>query len=259
MPNFTPCGLILYVNNSHLNNLIIDIGNSRIKAALFEAGTLIEDWTIHAMAEIDDIAKKVDFQYAIVSSVRWDQHHLKEKLSFPFSFFDHFTPLPVQNTYETPFTLGLDRIASVIGARCFQAQGAVLVVDLGTCITYEFMDSADKYHGGSISPGIRMRFEAMHRQTAKLPLVEWPLESVPLIGKSTKACMQSGVYHGVYQELLGVVQAYRDIYPEVGVYICGGDAKHFESLTKQHIFVIPNLVLYGLDRILTYNVDKIHA
>ncbi|MCC5938422.1 MAG: type III pantothenate kinase [Lunatimonas sp.] len=242
-----------------MDNFIIDIGNSRIKAARFRDGTMLADWSLMELSELNRLAGQLDVDQVLISSVKWGREELEQALDFAFVYFDYETLLPVENRYETPFTLGLDRIAAVIGARCFQEVGPVLVVDLGTCITFEFLDSNNAYLGGAISPGIQMRLEAMHRQTARLPLVSWPEAGAPLIGQNTIACMQSGMYHGVQHEVLGTIQTYQKRFENLGVYICGGDAKYFESLTKDPIFVIPNLVLFGLNRILTYNVEKLHA
>ncbi|WP_209329835.1 type III pantothenate kinase [Lunatimonas salinarum] len=243
-----------------MDNFIVDIGNSSIKAALFRDGKLSEEWRIMELSALNDLALRLTaVDGVLISSVRWNKEELERSLDFSFVYFDYDTLLPVDNRYETPFTLGLDRVASVIGARCFRKEGPLLVVDLGTCITFEFLDADNAYLGGAISPGIQMRLEAMHRQTARLPLVSWPVSGAPLIGQNTKACMQSGIYHGVKHEVLGMIQTYQNQYEKLGVYICGGDAKYFESLTKDPIFVIPNLVLYGLNRILTYNVEKLHA
>lgn len=216
-------------------------------------------WTLTQLADLNRLAASLSVDQALVSSVKWTRDELNSSLAFRFAYFDHQTLLPVKNRYETPFTLGLDRIAAVVGARCFQPEGPLLAVDLGTCITYEFLDAGDSYLGGGISPGIQMRAEAMHRHTARLPLIAWPEDEVPLIGQNTKACMQAGIYYGVRYEVLGMIQSYRNSYPGLGVYICGGDAKYFESLTKEHIFVIPKLVLHGLNRILSYNVEKLQA
>jgi type III pantothenate kinase len=131
----------------------------------------------------------------------------------------------------------------------------LLAIDLGTCITYDFLNGKGAYMGGAISPGLQMRAKAMAAHTANLPLVEISPD-VNLLGDSTVSCMQSGIYHGVMAEMSGIIQKYSQNHDDLKVFICGGDAKYFERLSKDHIFVIPNLVLHGLNRILTYNVDK---
>jgi type III pantothenate kinase len=208
------------------------------------------------MKECIDHCATLEFSHTIVSSVKWDKHELESIIPFPFLFFDHGIRLPIHNKYSTPHTLGLDRLAAVMGARAWGNHGPALAIDLGTCITYDVINAADEYLGGAISPGVSMRFEAMHRQTARLPLATLTKFPPPFIGEDTVSCLQSGVFFGVREELKGMIKAYAHIYPDLKVFICGGDAEYFESLTKDHIFVIPNLVLYGLERILTYNVDK---
>ncbi|AGA77131.1 type III pantothenate kinase [Echinicola vietnamensis] len=240
-----------------MKNLVIDIGNTRIKAALFHGEEQIEDCV---ETHLDELLLKVglwEFDQVMVSSVRWSQEELEVMLPFGFLFLDRSVPLPVTNGYETPHTLGLDRIAAAIGAQGMAHGGPVLSIDLGTCITYDFIDDTHRYLGGAISPGVEMRFKAMHAQTAKLPLLEHiPSAEFPdLIGNNTASGMKSGVYHGVYFELEGAIARYQSHYQDLKVFICGGDAKFFESLTKDYIFVIPNLVLHGLNRILNYNVN----
>ncbi|WP_200975371.1 type III pantothenate kinase [Echinicola sp. 20G] len=241
-----------------MKNLVIDIGNTRIKAALFEGLTLREEFSVEYMDELRGHIEEWAFDHVMVSSVRWNKEELELMLPFGFLFLDREARFPVENHYETPHTLGLDRLAAAIGAYSLAEKGPVLSVDLGTCITFDFIDSADRYLGGAISPGMQMRFQAMNRQTAKLPLIEMVMGDEPpgFIGKNTVEGMKSGVYYGIQKEIEGTISQYQHQHQGLKVFICGGDAKFFESLTKDHIFVIPNLVLHGLNRILIYNVNK---
>lgn len=242
------------IDNS-LKRLIVDIGNTRIKTAVFEDDLLIEDKSFLDTDAIVAYAATIEIDASIISSVTLTEGELKNKLPFSFLFLNSETSIPFTNLYATPHTLGVDRKAAVMGARCWIPAGNLLAIDLGSCITYDLLDNEDRYLGGGISPGLQMRFKAMHQQTARLPLVDMPDARQPeLIGNTTEACMQSGVYHGIYFEMQGVIAAYAAKYRDLNVIICGGDSKIFESLTKDHIFVIPNLVLYGLNRILSYNV-----
>lgn len=244
-----------FEKDNSLKRLIIDIGNTRIKTAVFEDDLLIEDKSFLDIDAIVNYASTIEIDASIVSSVTFTEGELKNKLPFSFLFLNRETEIPFKNLYVTPHTLGVDRKAAVVGARCWFPAGNLLAIDLGSCITYDFLDKEDRYLGGGISPGLQMRFRAMHQQTARLPLVDMPKGLEPeLIGKSSEACLQSGVYHGIYFEMQGMIAAYVAKYPDLKVIICGGDSKIFESLTKDHIFVIPNLVLYGLNRILSYNV-----
>jgi type III pantothenate kinase len=237
-------------------HLIVDIGNTRIKAALFEAENLLEESVFEDLEAFLIACKKLQFDKSIVSSVTYTEDKLQGLLGFPFLYFNSKTPVPFQNQYATPDTLGVDRKAAVVGARAVFRNGPLLAIDLGSCITYDFIDEADRYLGGAISPGFQMRFKAMNQLTARLPLVDLERGIEPeFVGDSTVTCLRAGVYHGIKFEMLGFITAYQTKHPDLKVIICGGDSKIFESLTKDHIFVIPNLVLRGLNRILSYNVN----
>ena len=167
----------------------------------------------------------------------------------------HELPLPIKNGYTTPITLGVDRIAGVCGAHQHFPDRPCLVIDSGTCITYDFIDRDGVFLGGGISPGLSMRFEAVHTFTARLPLVQM-IESAPLIGNSTETCIQSGVLNGVIEELNGIINRYQEKFEGLQVILCGGDARFFENKLKASIFALPNLVLSGLNSILIYNVSR---
>jgi type III pantothenate kinase len=235
---------------------VVDIGNTRIKTGIFEEGNLQEVNSFFIFDECITFLQPNQGDRVLISSVKHPLTKLKDVFSFPFLYFDHYTPLEITNLYKTPLTLGLDRLAAVIGSRSFVKEGAVLAIDLGTCITYDFLDSKNNYLGGAISPGMAMRARAMNEFTAQLPLVNAENTVIPYLGTSTEACMKSGIYHGIAEEIKGTIDKYQQDFNPLKVFICGGDAEIFESLIKDHIFVIPNLVLYGLDRILTYNVEK---
>lgn len=239
-----------------MRNLIVDIGNTRIKTAVFNNESLVIESPFENFAAFLQFTQNLDFENVIISSVKHSEDELKDLLDFDFLYLNKLTPVPISNMYKTPETLGVDRKAAVIGARAKVEKGAIMTIDMGSCITYEILDAKNRYFGGSISPGLKMRFRSMHEQTARLPLVSLENNVKPrLTGDSTVSCMQSGVYHGILHEIEGYISAYRSEYSDLKVIICGGDSKVFESLTKDHIFVIPNLVLYGLNRILSYNVN----
>ncbi|MCH7414041.1 type III pantothenate kinase [Belliella sp. R4-6] len=240
-----------------MKQLIIDIGNTRIKTALFEVENIISEKAFIHLEEMIVYVKCLDFDYCLISSVKYTEEELAAALDFKFVFLTVHTAVPISNKYGSPDTLGVDRKAAVIGARALFSSGTLLSIDLGSCITYDFLTSNDEYLGGSISPGMNMRFKAMHQQTARLPLAAIEEnEKINLIGDNTISGLQSGVYHGIRLEIEGFITAYQQQHQDLKVIICGGDSKFFETLTKDHIFVIPNLVLYGLNRILTYNVNK---
>lgn len=238
-----------------MKNLIIDIGNTRTKAAVFEGDKLVLERSFQETSELKEFSKNIEFDHCIVSSVT--AVDLESILDFEFHLLNKNTDLPIDNCYATPETLGVDRKAAAVGGRVILEKGPVLVIDLGSCITYEVLNEKNQYLGGAISPGLNMRFKAMHTQTARLPLVSLEgVESLKWIGDSTESGLRAGVYFGVQFEMEGFIQAYSSQHQDLKVIICGGDSKFFESLTKDHIFVIPNLVLFGLNRILTYNVNK---
>ena len=236
-------------------NLVIDIGNTRIKSALFSGKNLLGEHQFDSLEDGLEFWAAQEFAACLVSSVRFYEEELKSKLPFSFHFLSHATDLPIQNGYSTPATLGLDRIAAAVGAWHLAGKGPVLSIDLGSCITYELVDESAVYRGGAISPGLRMRAKAMNAFTAKLPEVGLDPRSESPIGDSTLSCLRAGIWYGVEYELLGHIAAYQVKFPEITVYICGGDSQSFESLAKDHIFVVPNLVLHGLNCILNHNVE----
>ena len=238
-----------------MRNLIIDIGNSRIKSALFEAKGVVGDHAFDSLDSAVEFWKNMNFDHCLVSSVRMDEDELKNVLPFDFLFLNHSTPLPILNGYATPKTLGLDRIAAAIGAWQIAGKGPVLAIDLGSCVTYELVDDLSIYRGGAISPGLAMRARAMHEFTARLPLISLKEKPTELTGNSTLTCMESGVWFGLEFEMLGQIESYRLKFPEIRVFLCGGDAQSFVSMAKDHIFVVPNLVLFGLNCILNHNVE----
>lgn len=238
-----------------MKNLVIDMGNTRIKSALFEGNGLIGDHNFEDLDTAFSFWLTMEFDACLVSSVTFTEEELSKKIAFPFHFLSHHTNLPVLNGYLTPKTLGLDRMAAAVGAWQLAGKSPVLAIDLGSCITFEYVDDLAIYRGGAISPGLQMRAKAMNSFTARLPLVD--LDHKPEIptGDSTISCMQVGIWYGVEYEIMGQIAAYRLKNSEIKVYICGGDSLSFESLAKDHIFVVPNLVLHGLNCILNHNVE----
>ena len=238
-----------------MKSLVIDIGNSRIKSALFDKEQLLEEKSFGTLEESIEYCSRVDFDYCLVSSVRFSKSELKASIPFDFLFLDHETPTPLVNGYATPNTLGLDRLAAAVGAWHLAGKKPVLAVDMGSCITYELVTELGVYLGGAISPGMKMRAKAMHHFTAKLP--EIPLFPRPYSdwGDSTTSCISSGIWSGVKFEIEGFIRSASLKFPEISIYICGGDSQSFESLAKDHIFVVPNLVLHGLNCILNHNVE----
>lgn len=238
-----------------MTNLIIDIGNTRIKTALFAGEKLVEEVVFKELESGLVFWKSATFDQCLVSSVKWSQTELEDVLPFQFTYLNTATKLPISNAYGTPASLGLDRVAGAIGAWAMRGKGPILAIDLGSCITFDLIDDSNSYLGGAISPGLGMRARAMHEQTARLPLVDLKVKSAELIGNNTITCMQIGIWRGVEFELRGHIEEYIKKFPEIEVFVSGGDAKSFDSLAKDLIFVVPNLVLYGLNSILNHNVE----
>jgi type III pantothenate kinase len=151
--------------------------------------------------------------------------------------------------------LGYDRIAAGVGANLRYPSQNCLVIDIGTAIKYDLVSAENAFEGGIISPGRRMRFNALHTFTKKLPLLD-TVEIPELIGHSTESCMKSGVMKGITAEINGIIDEYLKKL-KLTVLICGGDAPYFETKIKYPTFAAPNLVLEGLNRILQYNVTEI--
>lgn len=237
--------------------MVIDAGNTRVKVAYFEGQKQIETLTFNHVDGLDATALPGTIHHVIASSVSYPTQDLLKRIEATGSKLEltPLLPLPVTNLYATPATLGVDRIAAACGAWGLLPQRPALVVDVGTCINYEFVDAQGRYHGGAISPGLQMRFQAMHTFTSRLPLVSVALHP-PLTGNSTETCMQSGVLNGMVAEIDGLVDRYLNLYPNLGVILCGGDYPLFENQLKHPIFVAPDLVLSGLNRILLHNVEN---
>ena len=229
-------------------NLVIDFGNTRIKTALFEDDTLIKENVFLSLDEL--LAFDFNYKRVIISNVSYPEAKLKE--NFPEALFvSHLLKMPFCINYTTPTTLGVDRLALTAGAISLEKQSDLLVIDLGTCITYDFIEKGS-YKGGAISAGIGLRAKAMHNFTHKLPLIE-TIEDCELVGNSTKNSMMSGLVNGVAFEIEGFIEQYRIKNDNIKVILSGGDAKFFETKIKQSIFVVPNLLLLGLNKILQEN------
>lgn len=169
-----------------------------------------------------------------------------------FHALSYMSKLPFKINYDTPKLLGLDRIANVAGAISENDGKPCLVIDIGTCITYDFIDSENNYHGGAISPGIKLRFKSMSDYTSRLPLLN-KLESKEVIGKSTTASLSSGVFYGILGEIHLFIEKAQQSFGDVVVVITGGDSFRFEEAIKYTTFANPKLTLQGLNEILKYN------
>ncbi|MCF0060679.1 type III pantothenate kinase [Dyadobacter chenwenxiniae] len=237
-------------------NIVIDSGNTYSKVGWFQEEKLLRYTTRLTFSELIEAVRSEIPEYILFSSVSYTAADFENALGKSLKTFELTpeTPLPITKNYDTPQTLGADRIAASAGANFLYPGEDLVVIDMGTCITYDLIDKNAVFQGGLISPGVKMRFNAMHSFTKRLPLVE-PEPGPPLIGKSTRSAMQSGVMNGVLAEIQGIIEQYRHNSPDLRVLLCGGDAAFFESSLKPPIFAVPELVLIGLNRILTYNVS----
>ncbi|GAB3727522.1 type III pantothenate kinase [Spirosoma lituiforme] len=245
-------------------NLVVDWGNSSLKAGWFQEQELIDVCRYESPdALVADFSQR-SAKHVLVSSTSRPATDIRRQLTELGSSFwvlDSQTALPIRKGYDTPATLGADRVAAAVGAVTLFSNQACLVLDLGTCLTADLIDQDAVFQGGLISPGLMMRFRAMHEQTARLPLVALPAEVdwPALTAKNTVQAMQSGVLNGLTFEMNGIIENYRREWPGIVVLVCGGDASSFESRLKPPIFVVPELVLIGLNRILRYNVENLQA
>ena len=162
------------------------------------------------------------------------------------------TNIPFKNKYKTPKTLGVDRIGLVSSAVYRYPNENVLVIDAGTCITYDYVNTKAQYFGGSISPGIIMRYKALNNFTAKLPMLDLEFPE-SLIGISTNQSIHSGVIFGVLGEINAIINRYKDQNEKLTVVLTGGDANFLAKRLKNGIFANPNFLLEGLNAILNYN------
>ena len=160
--------------------------------------------------------------------------------------------MPFSIDYATPHTLGVDRLALAAGGLSIHSDD-LLIIDIGTCITYDLVENGKVYKGGAISPGAKLRAKSMHNFTHKLPLVE-AMTACDLVGNSTEKSIMSGLVFGIVFEIEGFITKIRDDFPEIKVILSGGDAEFFETKINQSIFVVPNLALLGLNKILQENI-----
>lgn len=238
--------------------LVLDIGNSRMKMGLFRHGRP------HALAkaavgDLDAVRRfvqdRVPIRCIVGSVARPDPGFLEalEKLA-PVCRLTGRSPSPVRSLYRTPATFGVDRLANVVAAAAIFPGRTVLAIDAGTCITCDLVDAKGVHHGGIISPGLRMRAKAMHDYSARLPEVEAP-EDTPLPGTDTTECLAAGVHHGMMMELRGYIRHFGDQHPGLAVVITGGDAVRAARGLKNGIFAHPTLTLIGLHVLAHHETD----
>jgi len=239
-------------------NLVIDAGNTSVKLAVFDKGKLI----FHQNVKTKRVARQVKeicdhypkITHGIVSSVGNLDHKVLAVLAI-FCSVHELTPsskTPFKNSYATPQTLGVDRIALAAAAFYHSPKGNTLVIDAGTCVTYDMVNDYGEYLGGAISPGLHMRYNALHQQTSKLPLLK-PKELLDFIGNSTQTSIHSGIVNGICQEIDGVIEQYKSRFSHLTVILTGGDALFLSKRLKNTIFADSKFLLGGLNYLLEYN------
>ena len=242
-------------------NLVIDIGNTRVKTGIFNHGILVKNSVYESFNLLT--LKRIFSEYkgiknSILCSVKKYPASIRQFLSVNSCFIEltHTTPLPIKIGYKSPKTLGTDRIAAVCGAYNNYKKRTILVITAGTCITYNFMDSQSVFIGGSISPGLEMRFKSLQAFTGNLPLLSPDFDYQKLTGSSTEEAIKSGVQNGMLKEIEGIIREYQLSYPKIITIITGGNMAWLLKSLKIKIKGEPFLVLTGLNVILSHFLNQ---
>jgi len=242
-------------------NLSIDIGNTRTKLAIFDNESIVDTFVFNEInpRHIDEIKNRyADINKIILSSTKKTNTEFSTYLQTNFVNFIELTSnteIPIENLYETKETLGKDRLAAVVGANNIFPETNVLVIDMGTAITYDFINSKAQYVGGTISPGLKIRYKSLNQHTENLPLLDVQ-EDFQFIGKNTKDAIISGVQSGIIFETDSYINYFKNEYENLKTILTGGDAIFFDKKLKNTIFVNLNLNFIGLNTILDYNIKK---
>ncbi len=242
-------------------NLVIDIGNTRTKIALFNEHDLmfnvpIDQLTVNHVRMLQE--EHPQLKRVVLSSVKPYSDELKQYLSENFEQFlelDHQTEIPIGNLYQTPETLGKDRIAAAVGANELFPDQNLLVIDAGTAITFDLISEKNEFIGGNISPGLEMRFKALNQFTGSLPLLNRS-NDFNGIGQNTNEAIQAGVQNGIIYEISQTIETFNRNYQNLQIIMTGGDSIFFDKKLNYTIFVNFNLTLIGLNRILEHNAKK---
>lgn len=240
--------------------LIIDIGNTVAKLVAFDGDEPVEEIRTcnDSLSALGAFATKYAFTHGIVGTVKGLTTEAEEQLrslKIPILRFSPQTPVPITNRYKSPETLGADRLAAAVGASSLKPGKDLLIIDAGTCVTYEVIDAKGNYWGGNIAPGMQMRLRSLNEFTAKLPLVSAEGD-VPGMGYDTETAIRSGVLRGMKYEIEGYIRSMRRKYPHLLVFLTGGDKINFDTTIKSIIFADKFIVPRGLNKILDYNHDK---
>ena len=240
--------------------LVIDIGNTLHKAAIFsETGELVD---LHKYCKLtptrtNRLFAKQKISHAILSSVGKYNADIEAVIQqhCPLIILSDTTPLPIKIKYKTPGSLGSDRVANAVGASSKFPAHNVLSIQLGSCMVCDFVNAKGEYLGGSITPGINMRFKALKHYTRKLPEVRKRMPE-QWLGDDTESSIRCGVMNGIVGEINSIIAEYSRQNPTLKVLLTGGDAELLQNSIKFPIFATPNIVLWGLYEILRFNVEK---
>jgi type III pantothenate kinase len=239
-------------------NLIVDIGNTLTKIAIVENDKVVfsNRYDNFTKENLIEVLSTYSPEKGIICAVGAKDIVVVDYLrkQIPTIDLDFQSKLPITILYKTPETLGLDRIAAAVGANFRNPESDLLVIDFGTAITYDLINQKGEYLGGAISPGIMLRYKSLHQNTAHLPLIS-SIENTPILGTSTQECIESGVLNGLIGEVDFFIGSIKEKYPNLKIIVTGGDSNFFVSKLKNSIFVVQNLVIIGLNRILDFNVQ----
>ena len=238
--------------------LLIDIGNTRTKWAVWQGDSELEQGVVESFSIdwVETLKRRYSLRYGLVCSTMGDAEsvcNLLQKSGLKALVFDADCPVPIQNHYLTPRTLGRDRLAAAVGAATLYPDREVVIIDLGTALTIDHLTADGCFSGGVISPGLEMRFRALHTHTAALPLVE-PTDTEGVVGRTTEEAIALGVMNSVAFEIEGYLARFAKKNGDFIPILTGGAAKYFVKRIKNTIFAEPNLVFCGLNRILEYNL-----
>lgn len=242
-------------------NLIIDQGNTLCKIVCIDANGNIVFSNIYKLLTpkmLKELLQTYQPENGILATVKDFDSELIEILKAELKTFVELgpdTPLPIRNGYATPETLGFDRLAAAVGAWSLQPGKPLLVIDLGTAVTYDFVSEDGTFTGGNIAPGVRTRLKSLNDHTSNLPLVE-PATDFDLLGNTTETAIRAGVLQGILFEINGYIDALTQQHPGLFAFLTGGDLIYFDGKLKNGIFVDANLVSTGLNRILRHNVHS---
>ena len=245
----------LFLRKLYILNLVIDIGNTSFKIGVFNLNELIYTDKINSnfFEKINNIVKDFPISKTILSNVRSENDDIFKIIKkFKPLILDAKTPMPIKLNYNTPETLGSDRIASVVAAASLYKGKKIAIFDVGTCITIDVVNNKNEYLGGRISPGLKMRFMSLNNYTEALPICNI-VNDDKFLGKSTISSIISGVQKGVISEVKDFIYEFRKENKDNLVIFTGGDCFFFEKKLKSSIFANPNLVLIGLNEILKFN------